>query len=159
MNFNLTILERMVLETLQYKGKTLSEIEENTTIEKALLTKVINSLVSKNIVLIYNKEYEINQNLSSAIKDELNDKFALMSEIHEIINSCLRKALCESHKSSFKLKKVNMSAREEKIYTGLVYNLESFLTSLKKNENIAQQKIIFWGEGNYAEIKNSILNY
>lgn len=159
MNFNLTILERMVLETLQLKSKSLSEIEKSTTIEKRLLNKVINSLVSKNLIIVYNTDYEINRNMSQAIKDELNDKHALMSEIHEIINSCLRKAVSKTNQNSFKLKKVNMTRREEKIYDGLVYNLEAFLNSLEKSDQVAQQKIIFWGEGNYAEIKNNILNY
>jgi len=159
MNFNLTIIERMVLETLQVRSKTLSQIEESTTIERNILVKVINSLTTKNLILIYNNQYEINRNLSQAIKDELNDKFSLMSEIHEIINSCLRRTLSHKSKQAFKLKKVNMTDREEKIYEGLVYNLESFLNSLTKTDHIAQQKIIFWGEGNYAEIKNNILSY
>lgn len=157
MEFNLTILERMVLETLQIKSKDLSQIEHKTSIERNLLIKVLNSLVSKNLVIIFNNEYEINKNLSQAILDELNDKYSLMSEIHEIIDSCLRKALSNEQKNSFKMKKVNMTQREEKIYDGLIYNLESFLGSLTKNENIAEQRIIFWGEGNYAEIKNNIL--
>lgn len=159
MEFNLTILERMVLETLQIKSKTLAEIELKTSIETKLLVGVLNSLVSKNLVIIFNNEYEINKNLSKQILNELNDKYSLMSEIHEIINSCLRKALNQEQKNSFKMKKVNMNSREEKIYQGLVYNLESFLNSLNKTENIADQKIIFWGEGNYAEIKNNILTY
>lgn len=158
-SYNLTILERMVLETLQIRTKSLAEISNATSVEKELLNQIIQSLLCKGLIMMEEKNFSINKVLNQAIKDELNDSIALMSEVNEIVNSCLRKAINTESKSSFKLKKVNMSGREEKIYSGLIYNLESFLNSLIKTENIKDQKIVFWGEGNYEDIKNNIINY
>jgi hypothetical protein len=158
-SYNLTILERMVLETLQLRGKKLSEISENTSVEKNLLNQIIQSLLCKGLIKVEDKKYFVNTILKQEIKNELSDSVSLMSEVNEIINSCLRKAIQNESKTSFKLKKVNMSEREEKIYKGLVYNMESFLSSLNKTENIKDQKIVFWGEGNYEDIKNNIINY
>ena len=158
-SYNLTILERMVLETLQVRGKTLTEISKNTSVESALLNQITQSLLCKGLIKIEDKIYTVNKVLNQTIRNELNDSVSLMSEVNEIINSCLRNAIQNESKTSFKLKKVNMTEREEKIYTGLVYNLESFLSSLNKTENVKEQKIVFWGEGNYEDIKNSIINY
>jgi hypothetical protein len=157
--YNLTILERMVLETLQVRPKTLIEVSNTTSVENELLNQIVQSLLCKGLITMDEKKFSINKILNQTIRNELNDSVSLMSEVNEIVNSCLRKAVNTESKSSFKLKKVNMSGREEKIYNGLIYNLESFLNSLIKTENIKDQKIVFWGEGNYEDIKNNIINH
>ena len=159
MSYNLTILERMVLECVSKSSKNLTDIEEKTGIQKVMLLKVIQSLLSKSLISLNNHLYQLNQKQNDLITRELNDSTALLCEVNEIISSCIKRKLEETDANSFKLKKVNMSEREEKIYNGLLYNLESFLGSLDKSDKIREQKIIFWGEGNYEVIKNSILNY
>lgn len=159
MSYNLTIIERMVLECLSKFSKNLCEIEEKTGIEKIMLSKVMQSLLSKNLISLNDQRYQLNIQHNKLIRRELNDSTSLLCEVNEIISSCIRNKLETEDANSFKLKKVNMSEREEKIYKGLLYNLESFLESLSKSDHIREQKIIFWGEGNYEVIKNSILNY
>ena len=159
MNYNLSILERMILECLGNESKNTQELFSKTNIKTDILQKVLQSLITKNIILATGNSYSLNANLRKDIKRELNDSTALLCEVNEIINACVRSKLEDQSEQSFKLKKVNMSEREEKIYNGLLYNLESFLSSLKKDDNVSEQKIIFWGEGNYENIKNSILNF
>ena len=159
MSYNLTILERMILECLGASSKSVQELQDKTKIKKDILNRVLESLVSRNIVLISSSKYSLNTNLRADITKELNNTTSLLCEVNEVINSCVRSKLIEDNEQSFKLKKVNMSEREEKIYNGLLYNLESFLGSLSKNDNVSEQKIIFWGEGRYEDIKNSILNF
>lgn len=159
MQYNLTIVDRMILESLQAKSQNLFELENATRIGKEILNKSMTSLISQNIIVKKESLYSLNPNINERIKNELNDKINLMCEVNEIINSCIRKTLSNTNETSFKLKKVNMTEREEKIYKGLLYNLESFINSLNKTSQIADQKVIFWGEGKYENIKNSILNY
>lgn len=159
MSYNLTILERMILECLSSSSKSVQDLQDKTKIRKDILNRVLESLVSRNIVLISSSKYSLNTNLRADITKELNNTTSLLCEVNEVINSCVRSKLIEDNEQSFKLKKVNMSEREEKIYNGLLYNLESFLGSLSKNDNVSEQKIIFWGEGRYEDIKNSILNF
>lgn len=159
MKYNLTILERMVLECLQKSEKSIGDIQNKTSIEINILSEVIKSLLSKNLINFKDAFYSLNRSLNQAILAELNDSTALLCEVNEIINSCVRSKLDGQSKESFKLRKVNMSEREEKIYTGLLYNLEAFLNSLTKSDEIKDQKVIFWGEGNYEDIKNNILSY
>ena len=159
MTYNLTILERMVLECLGHASKEMNELKAKTGIGKDILGRVTQSLLSKNLINIYKNEYQINQHKNQLIKNELNDSTALLCEVNEIISCCVRRKLDSTDSNGFKMKKVNMSEREEKIYRGLLYNLESFLNSLAKTDQIKDQKIIFWGEGNYETIKNNILEY
>tara|TARA_Y100000768_G_scaffold388083_1_gene382028 strand:- start:3144 stop:3590 length:447 start_codon:yes stop_codon:yes gene_type:complete len=148
----------MILESLQAHTQTLGELSSNTSIEAHMLQNSLKELLTKNLIITREGEYALNHQLNQTIRNELNDKTNLMCEVQEIINSCLRKTLQEGQ-SHFKLKKVNMTQREYKIYKGLEHNLEAFLNSLEKNDQVASQTLVFWGEGKYEDIKNSILNY
>ena len=159
MSYNITILERMVLETLNTSEKNINTIQERTSINKMFLNKIMTSLIAKNLITIKEDLCVLNRAISPAVTQELNEPHSLMSEVNEIITSCLRDKITMKNQQSFKLKKVNMTEREEKIFRGLIYNIESFINSLTCNDNIKDQKIIFWGEGRYADIKDSILNY
>lgn len=158
-NLNLTILERMILESIQVKPSNISELSQLTSIDRIIVQKITNDLLARNILVHIDNALTINKHMSLTIKKELEDKQGLLCEINEVINSCIRERVDHECESSFKMKKVNMNEREFKIYKGLLYNLESFITSLKKDENIKDQKIIFWGEGKYEDIKNNILSF
>ena len=149
----------MILECLGSTTKSMQTLQNKTNIKKDILNRVLQSLISRNIVIISANMYSLNTNLLDDIKREMNNTNSLLCEVNEVINSCVRSKLNEDNEQSFKLKKVNMNEREEKIYKGLLYNLESFLGSLTKNDHVSEQKIIFWGEGKYEDIKNSILNF
>lgn len=159
MNLNLTILERMILESLQLKASHADRLSELTSINKTIIDKITQDLICRNILNLTKEGFKINSHLSQSIKNELEDKQGLICEINEVIHACVRDRVCENNESSFKMKKVNMNEREFKIYKGLLYNLESFVNSLHKNENVKEQKIIFWGEGQYEDIKNNILSF
>ncbi len=159
MGYNLTISERMILETLKFSDKNSIQIGEKTSLSIDQVEKVLNSLICKNLVKIDEAYYSLNKLNSPAVLKELNNSLSLISEVNEIINSCVRQKIHHNEDNSFKMKKINMSEREEKILNGLLFNVESFIDSLPCNDNIKDQKIIFWGEGNYADIKNNILNF
>ena len=143
MNFNLTIIERMILETLQISDKSKKDIILKTSIEDEMLQQVLKSLLAKNLITINDGLYAIAKERNDYITKEINNSLSLLCEVQEIINSCVRQKLETQSEQSFKLKKVNLNSREEKIYHGLIYNLESFLNSVHKTDDIRSQKIIF----------------
>ena len=159
MNYNLTIIERMILETLQISNKSKKEIILKTSIEEEMLQQVLKSLLAKNLVRLEDGLYAISKEHNDYIIKEINNSLSLLCEVQEIINSCIRQKLDAHSNRSFKLKKVNLNDRDEKIYNGLIYNLESFLNSLTKSDDVRSQKIIFWGEGKYEDIKNNIVGF
>ena len=158
MDYNITLIERLVLESLFNHPKSIQDLEDCTGLKKVVLNNIINLLVTRNIVCIQNQLYTLNKNLNQAILKELNDETSISIEVHEIIAACLR---LHKNKKNFKLKKVLLDQKEEKILQGLLFNLESFLNELpnKKNIRTKNQKIIFWGGENYENIINNTLSY
>ena len=160
MNYNITLPERMLLECLLTGDQTLPSIKVQCQLEQTAASNILQSLVSKNLVVIKNKKYTLNNELSSSMRQELHSSSDLLIEVSEILNSCVRETISKSDAKPFKMKKVSMTAREQKIYKGLLYNMESFLTSVSNDDkNIANQTIIFWGEQNYGKVINDCLNY
>ena len=153
-----TIVDRMILETLQFGAKEICEIEEKTKITRQMVLAALENLVSKNIVICNNKTYGLNKYQQKEILSIINTPENIISELNEIFRVCVRNKLQKTSENSFKLRKVSMSAREYKIYQGLKYNLESFLDSLDSNDHIAEQTLIFYGEDKYENIKNNILS-
>jgi len=155
MNIYYSIMERMVLETLQVRTQTIQEIQLNTSLSRELLDHLLKDLITQNLIIIQYGKYGINKKTNSSIKSHLTNPNSVVGEVSEIVTSCLKNKADE--KDSFNLMKVSMTEREEKIYKGLVYNLESFLKSLKRDEDVKNHKVVFWGGGVYENIKNSIM--
>ena len=127
MNFNITLPERMLLECLTAGNKSLTKIREECHLSQQTSLNIIQSLITKNLVVGINKEYSINKYLNQDIRSELHSQSDLLIEIGGIVSSCVRDSIQDPERKSFKLKKVFMNERENKIYNGLVYNLEAFL--------------------------------
>jgi hypothetical protein len=156
MNYNINLVERLLLESLQNKPKTAMEIHSCTSIDKQIIQGVLESLIAKNIVTTMDGKYVINKNISNDIRGELNNSKDIKIEFTEILNSTFN---LKKDDSVLKLKKVHMNEKEEKIFKGLLYNVESFLTGLeKKQDKLSKQQVIFWGEANYGKIINNYIN-
>ena len=161
-NLSVNLIERYVLECLGNTSKSLDEITFMSKINKNIVGNTLTSLLTKNIILKTGTKFQINNELTPSQIKELQSKENKYFEISEIITSCLRtqtnKVLNED--SIFKFKKVLLTSKEEKILNGLLYNLEAFIDSIpKKQTNIADQKILFWGGGRYETITSNVLNY
>lgn len=161
MHYNITLPERMLLECLSAGDKSLLKIKRECQLEHSTALNILQSLLSKNLIVIKNKKYSLNSLIDAHMQKELYSNSDLLVEVSEIVNSCVRDTVSKSKENPFKMRKVYMTAREEKIFHGLLYNLETFLDSLEINTkaNIADQTIIFWGEQNYGKIINDTLTY
>lgn len=158
MNFNITIIERMLLETIHQGPKNNLELEDSTGLKREVLQKVLMSLLTKGLLQTnQDSKYSINTILNKNIKDELYDKANITVEIGDIINSCTSQV---ENIIPFKLKKVYLTQKDESLLRTLLYSVESFLDNVKtKSNKISQQKIIFWGGNSYENIINNTLNY
>ena len=119
MNFNITLPERMILESLTKIEKTASELNKCTGLEKSLLQKIIPDLISKNLIVTFNSKYMININIDKTIKQELNNPQNMKAELNEITSALIRKKIDKVEDSAFKLKKVSLSSSEKKIFNDI----------------------------------------
>lgn len=157
MNYNINLVERLVLESLQARKKNISELETCTSLNRELIQTILQSLISKSLIITEETKYRVNNNLSKAIKDGLNNSLDIKIELAEILNATynLRKG-----DTFLKLQKVHMNEKEEKLFHGMLYNMESFLKNLeKKDEKLSKKKVIFWGGGNYGKLINNYLTF
>ena len=160
MNFTLTPIERMILESLNECEKNNLELFKCTTIPPLVLTNCLKTLLSQDLIKYRNGKYLINENLSShmisLLKDQLNNKI----ETLEIISNCLE----SNHQgSSFNLKKVSLDPDDLVVYKGLINQMDTFIKEVniknkRKTVNSADKKIIFWGEGNYGIVINTYID-
>ena len=159
MKYQITLVERMILESLQIKPKNLNELNMCTKIEKDFIRNILTDLVSKNLIISRENKYQINKHLDQSMINELFNKDFLNVELMEMTQFCIKEKLYHKTEKAFKMKKVHMNEKEKKIYYGLLYNLESFLDSLEKKPlTTSDTTIHFWGEGNYGKIINHYIN-
>ncbi|MEX1099320.1 MAG: hypothetical protein WEB87_02770 [Bacteriovoracaceae bacterium] len=156
--YNFTILERMILESINKSDKTVDAIQADTGVDTGACVNVICSLLAKNLVVQKNNIYQFNQSLGPAIVAELNDRRNLTVEINTLVRECVKMSLLENQ-SSFKFKKVYMNEKEKKLLKAMLYNLETFLEGLKQNKGPTKEEtFVFWGGENYAKAINAYIS-
>ena len=65
--YNFTILERMVLESINKGDKDLQQIHNDTSLDAKICENILYSLLAKNIVTTKGRIYQFNKNICSAI--------------------------------------------------------------------------------------------
>lgn len=158
MNYNINLLERTILESLSDKSKNLEGLQKCTAFNKEIVINLLESLLSKNLVIIKNYQYCLNKNINKEIQKELKETTNIKIELNEIINAIYD--LKQLNQAQFHLKKFHLSEREEKIFNGLLYNLESFINSLKDTKQpTSHKKIFIWGGAKYEDINKQYINF
>jgi len=160
MEFNITYLERLVLETLSKSDKDIRALEQELKLRKQIIFNVLSALIAKNLVLIKENKYLLNHNLNKEILTELKDKDNLVVEYSNIIKTNIKESIHNDKSNCFMYKKVFMDASDYAVLKGLLYNVESFVNSLQgKQSHNPKQHIIFWGEDKVEAITKNIVNY
>mgnify|MGYP002025777572 CR=1 FL=1 len=154
--YNFTILERMILESINKGDKSLNEIKHDSGMDQQICENVLYSLMAKGLIKIEGTKYKMNAGLSEAIIAELKDQLNMTVEIGSLVRECVKSSILKGN-DSFKFKKVYMSESDKKFLKGMLYNLETFLDGLKSNKGPTKEEtFIFWGGENYAK---AVSNY
>lgn len=158
--YSLTILERMILESLSKSKKSVLELIYDIDLEIELIQNAIEELKQRNLVKASKGIVEINieeltkWNQSEHIKDSLRE------EIKEILEASIDTYFANPENSMVRIKKVNMSSDEKKIFNAMISNLDNFikgLTESKKNQSVKDQEVIFWGFSGYRNLAEQIM--
>ena len=154
--YNFTVLERMILESINKSPKNLDAIKEDTGLDSELCLNVVYSLSAKNLIVTKAQKYAINSNLCEGIIAELKDSQNRAVELNMLVRECVKDTVMGKG-DSFGFKKVYMNQREKKLLKAMLYNLESFLDGLKENKGKTKDEtFVFWGKENYGK---AILDY
>lgn len=161
MNFNISPLERLVLESLSKCPKELFELMQDTKLDKNVVINILQSLLIKNLLTVTNNRYQINQNLNQVLIQQLKDQQNTLIEIGQVVKTTIKHS--QNFKdNSFKYKKVYMNSDDEMLFKAMLIQLESFIEELekknKKKGKTYQQKVIFWGSNSYENITTDMLS-
>ena len=155
--YHFTILERMILESINKSSKNLEEVAEDTGLEQNICLNIVYSLLAKNLVVCAKGSYSFNQSLSKAIVAELKNKRNRAIEVNALVRECVKDSVVENGES-FVFKKVYMSEKEKKLLKAMFYNIESFLSGLSASGPTKEETFIFWGGDNYAKAVSSYIS-
>ncbi|HXH73812.1 MAG TPA: hypothetical protein VNJ08_02535 [Bacteriovoracaceae bacterium] len=147
----LSSLERIVLECIGNQTMAYAEIQSQTGLHENVCFNILQALVIRNLISTDGVRYKISERLSPLMLEEINGSHAKIAESLELIEAVVER----EENRVFRLKKVAMDERDEKIFLAMLSNLDSFLNDAHKKAQatvpLKDRKVVFWGMG---EVKN-----
>ncbi|MCT4643221.1 MAG: hypothetical protein N4A33_13100 [Bacteriovoracaceae bacterium] len=144
--FDLTLIERYVIDTVSKKQRSLESLKKVLCIKDSIASNIIKSLVEKNIIAIKDNKYYINNNLSKEQINLINDEDNLKVEYSHIIKSSIY------NKKNFNLIKFQLEEKDKEIFQAMLKNIEMFIQNNKAlSHDVKDDEIFYWGSINYKE--------
>lgn len=152
----LSSLERTILECIDKKEKSFQEILLQSGLKEHVCHNLLQSLIFRGLIKTNGRIYQIRPDISLSTLNELNGQEAKHAESMEMIEAIIQ---CHTERV-FKLKKIALDSKDEKIFLALLSNLETFLSDVHKknakNMTFKERKIIFWGMGEIEQVMNQM---
>lgn len=166
MKNGLTMIERLVVESLVKKERNIQELELDTKLSHGILMNVLLELLMNGVIRYQKGLYSLEKENSFQWLNKVNQKENLKAETKEVANSLIDRYFAENNKvaTELKVKKVWLTKEEEIVLNSHLINLESFFNQVKnarklrpQKENTAEQRVILWGTSHYSELVEGIL--
>lgn len=157
----ITLPERLILEVIQRNQPHFHQLLSLLKMDEKVLLKILSSLLGKGLILFTrDKTYQLSKSMNAEMRSLLKDNHSHLLEMDFLMKRVLQSRLFKNEVNAFNVKKISMTDREYKIYRGLLYNLETFLSDLEgKSFQKENNQIIYWGERSYAEAINDCFNF
>lgn len=150
--YNITLLDRMVINSVSKKNKDIKSISNDTNLNSDIIKIVLEDLLVKNIFSLKSGEYSINKNLNSDQIKDINSKDSIDIEKIQIARSSLK------NEGGFNLEKFALTNKDKVIFEGMLKNIKMFIDNSKiKDALTKEENLFFWGQNNYSDIVNSTL--
>lgn len=153
----LSSLERIILESIGKGVLVYEEIQKQSGLNENVCYNIIQALIIRGLVKTDGIKYRISESLSPLIIEEINGKEAKEAEYVELMEAVVDL----QGDRVFRLQKIAMDSRDEKIFVAMLSNLESFLADAHKKAHasvsVKDRKVVFWGMGNIDKIITQIV--
>jgi hypothetical protein len=153
----LTPFERIILESLHSKAKTIEELSIDLELNSDSIFFVLQGLVVKDLLEYQKAIYSINKERILDLKVHLENKNSRKFEIKSILESAKESYLEHRDQKALMIKKVYLTASERELANSLFRQLDQFLDSkskMPKDEPLAKKEIFYWGSKTYNELLN-----
>ena len=149
----LLIWERIVLESLARSPKNEKQLEDDTSINKNILYKIVSGLTQKEIIVQKDKRLFLKANPNSQVAEEIKDLFSTLVNTY----------YAGKNRSVLKLKKCYFTPEELRIFQAYLYSIEALIDNVQKERcyrpvknKICEQKVIVWGYTQYSNLLEGI---
>ncbi len=153
----LSSLERIILESIGKGVLVYEEIQKQSGLNENVCYNILQALIIRGLVKTDGIKYRISESLSPLIIEEINGKEAKEAEYVELMEAVVDL----KGDRVFRLQKIAMDSRDEKIFVAMLSNLESFLADAHKKAHasvsVKDRKVVFWGMGNVDKIITQIV--
>lgn len=166
----LLVVERMIVESLEKKGRSFYEIHEDTGINLGALTKLLDRLINRGILLYKKGFYWLNRDPESTWIKEINRTENLKDEVSEVMHSLIDVRFEKSDKNKsdqkdyLKLQKIWLTKEEERLLQAQLKSIELFISNIRemrKKESVvektSEKSIVFWGKAAYRDVISPVL--
>lgn len=151
---SLTCVERIIVESIGRGTKTITQLNQDTSLGTRLLLNILNALTLRGIISQREGVYAISKHISKEASETLQDFKNQKTEALELIESML------SQPELVKLKKVYISEKDKPILKALLANLNNFFQTLpdaKEEISLSQYSLFIWGEDLYGKNINRMV--
>ncbi len=152
----LSSLERVILECAGTRPLSYEEILRQTGLQENVCFNLLQALIIKGLLRSEAGQYRL-ATIPPATMEELNGPEARRAESLELMEAVLEQ---ESEKV-FRLLKVALDPRDEKIFLAMLSNLESFLKDAHRRSQtsvpVKHRRVVFWGVGEVEKLLNQIM--
>lgn len=155
---SLSSLERTVLECLGKQSLLYTDIQEQSGLHENVCFNIIQALIIRGIIHTDGVRYKIKETLSPLMLEEINGAEAKEAESLELMEAVVG----QKAERVFKIRKVAMDQRDEKIFLAMLSNLETFLQDAHKKAQsstpLKERKVVFWGMGEVQNLMSQIVS-
>lgn len=155
MDYTLTSIERIVVESVSRGKNDLPKISLDTGLNLKVSHNVLQTLVIRSIISFGKDGYTLNPHCPVEVIRFLNSNEAIKVEALELIEAMLLK-----EHTPTKLKKVFLSDKDKKVLSALLKNVDDFIGSLPKAPKDASTKnfeVVYWGHDTYENTISEII--
>ncbi|HXH29916.1 MAG TPA: hypothetical protein VNJ01_03820 [Bacteriovoracaceae bacterium] len=153
----LSSLERNILECLGRQSLSYEIIQHQTGLHENVCFNLLQALIIRGIITSEGGRYKVSESISPLMMEEINGLEARQLESLELMEAVVE----QKSNRIFRLQKVAMDPRDEKIFLAMLSNLDSFLQDAHKKSQtsvpLKERKVVFWGVGEVNSLMNQIV--
>jgi hypothetical protein len=154
---SLSSLERILLECIGKNSLSFDELIYQTGLQENICFNILQALVIRSLIIFENNKYKITHHLSPLLLEQINGSEAKKAESFEIAEAIIEK----SKEGVFRIQKVAMDSRDEKIFLAMLSNLDMFLQDAHKKASTLMpykgRKVVIWGVGSVESVLDQII--
>lgn len=164
MRKTILVIERIVIESLESKGRRLDELEEHTGLENGLLKAVLFKLIEQGVLTYQGGIYELNWSQKKDWLPLVKDQEGMKAEIKELFSSLVNLIFKKEGNALLRVKKVWLEPQEQDELSRRLKEIDLLLENIRNRRTVKPvkevtkgKKVLFYGVCGYEDLVDGVL--